>query len=133
MGRLFAPATSLIFEGFGSKLGNRVRDVLKYIFPVPKYVSQSYLLLPSCFHARQLTRLARRPARCREDTKRTLTFVNDGDFISFRHHVFVKTSHKEVQLAEVGPRFEMRRESPRSPSPSLSLSFFVFLSRCVCG
>ncbi|GAA5881105.1 hypothetical protein JCM3774_000873 [Rhodotorula dairenensis] len=69
----------LIFEGFGSKLGNRVRDVLKFIFPVPK-----------------------------DDTKRTLTFVNDGDFISFRHHVFVKTSHKEVQLAEVGPRFEMR-------------------------
>jgi U3 small nucleolar ribonucleoprotein protein IMP4 len=25
-----------------------------------------------------------------------------------RHHVYVKTSHKEVQLAEVGPRFEMR-------------------------
>lgn len=40
-----------------------------------------------------------------------MTFVNEGDFISFRHHVFVKTSHKEVQLAEVGPRFEMRRES----------------------
>lgn len=30
---------------------------------------------------------------------------------SFRHHVFVKTSHKEVQLAEVGPRFEMKRMS----------------------
>lgn len=28
----------------------------------------------------------------------------------YSHHVFVKTSHKEVQLAEVGPRFEMRRE-----------------------
>lgn len=70
----------LIFEGFGSKLGRRVRDVLKYLFPVPK-----------------------------EDSKRTMAFVNEGDFISFRHHVFVKTSHKEVQLAEVGPRFEMRR------------------------
>ncbi|GAA5863204.1 hypothetical protein JCM5296_005332 [Sporobolomyces johnsonii] len=69
----------LIFEGFGSKLGKRVQDVLKFIFPVPK-----------------------------EDAKRTMTFVNEGDFISFRHHVFVKTSHKEVQLAEVGPRFEMR-------------------------
>ncbi|GAA5850404.1 hypothetical protein JCM3766R1_007183 [Sporobolomyces carnicolor] len=69
----------LIFEGFGSKLGKRVQDVLKFIFPVPK-----------------------------EDSKRTMTFVNEGDFISFRHHVFVKTSHKEVQLAEVGPRFEMR-------------------------
>jgi U3 small nucleolar ribonucleoprotein protein IMP4 len=27
----------------------------------------------------------------------------------YSHHVFVKTSHKEVQLAEVGPRFEMKR------------------------
>lgn len=78
-----------------------------------------------------------------------MTFVNEGDFISFRcvfdplrrpsrmrratgltlplrpsrlatrrHHVFVKTSHKEVQLAEVGPRFEMRRECfpPRGPA-----------------
>lgn len=27
-----------------------------------------------------------------------------------RHHVFVKTSHKEIQLAEVGPRFEMKRQ-----------------------
>jgi hypothetical protein len=26
-----------------------------------------------------------------------------------RHHVFVKTSPKEVQLAEVGPRFELKR------------------------
>lgn len=25
-----------------------------------------------------------------------------------RHHVFLKTSHREVSLAEVGPRFEMR-------------------------
>ncbi|KAM0753318.1 Brix-domain-containing protein [Meredithblackwellia eburnea MCA 4105] len=69
----------LIFDGFGSKLGSRVMNTLKFIFPVPK-----------------------------EDSKRTMTFVNEGDFISFRHHVFVKTSHKEVQLAEVGPRFEMR-------------------------
>lgn len=50
-----------------------------------------------------------------------MTFVNEGDFISFRHHVFVKTSHKEVQLAEVGPRFEMRREL-LSLSLSLSLA-----------
>ena len=27
----------------------------------------------------------------------------------FRHHVFLKTSHKEVQLAEVGPQFDMKR------------------------
>lgn len=69
----------LIFEGFNSKLGDRVKSALRFLFPVPK-----------------------------EDSKRTMSFVNQNDFISFRHHVFVKTSHREVQLAEVGPRFEAR-------------------------
>jgi len=68
----------LIFENFSSKLGERIRDVLKYLFPVPK-----------------------------EDSKRVMTFANEDDFISFRHHVFVKTG-RDVQLAEVGPRFEMK-------------------------
>ncbi|CAE6509374.1 unnamed protein product [Rhizoctonia solani] len=69
----------LIFEGFTSKLGQRVMDALRYLFPVPK-----------------------------PDATRVMTFANENDFISFRHHVFAKTSHKEVQLAEVGPRFEMK-------------------------
>ncbi|KAJ1834752.1 snoRNA-binding rRNA-processing protein imp4 [Coemansia sp. RSA 2706] len=69
----------LIFEGFGSRLGARVQSVLKYLFPVPK-----------------------------ADSKRVMTFANDSDFISFRHHVYAKSAHNEVQLAEVGPRFEMR-------------------------
>ncbi|KAG5644081.1 hypothetical protein DXG03_009171 [Asterophora parasitica] len=68
----------LIFENFTSSLGERVRDVLKYLFPVPK-----------------------------EDSKRVMTFANEDDFISFRHHVFVKIP-RQVQLAEVGPRFEMK-------------------------
>lgn len=45
----------LIFENFSSRLGERVRDVLKYLFPVPK-----------------------------EDSKRIMTFANESDFISFR-------------------------------------------------
>lgn len=45
----------LIFENFSSKLGDRVRDVLKYLFPVPK-----------------------------EDSKRVMTFANEDDFVSFR-------------------------------------------------
>ena len=45
----------LIFEGFNSKLGTRVGDALKYLFPVPK-----------------------------EDSKRVMTFSNERDFISFR-------------------------------------------------
>ncbi|GJE84426.1 Brix-domain-containing protein [Phanerochaete sordida] len=69
----------LIFENFSSPLGGRIRDVLKYLFPVPK-----------------------------EDSKRVMTFSNEDDFISFRHHVFVKIPPKQVQLAEVGPRFEMK-------------------------
>ncbi|TFK28835.1 Brix-domain-containing protein [Coprinopsis marcescibilis] len=68
----------LIFENFSSKLGVRIRDALKYLFPVPK-----------------------------EDSKRVMTFANESDYISFRHHVFVKAG-KQVQLAEVGPRFEMK-------------------------
>ncbi|KAF7313711.1 Brix domain-containing protein [Mycena chlorophos] len=69
----------LIFENFSSQLGERVRDVLKYLFPVPK-----------------------------EDSKRVMTFSNEDDFIAFRHHVFVKIPPRQVQLAEVGPRFDMK-------------------------
>jgi rRNA maturation protein Rpf1 len=29
--------------------------------------------------------------------------------LTLRHHVYAKTSHKDVQLAEVGPRFEAKR------------------------
>ncbi|CAG8719002.1 19371_t:CDS:2, partial [Gigaspora rosea] len=69
----------LIFHNFNSNLGRRVTSILKYLFPVPK-----------------------------DDSKRVLTFANENDYISFRHHVYVKINNKEVQLAEVGPRFEMR-------------------------
>lgn len=50
----------LIFEGFGSKLGERVTGILRALFPVPK-----------------------------DDAKRVMTFVNDADFISFRWVGFV--------------------------------------------
>ncbi|KAI9136497.1 anticodon-binding protein [Paraphysoderma sedebokerense] len=69
----------LILNNFNTKLGERIQSVLKYLFPVPK-----------------------------EDSKRIMTFANDNDFISFRHHVFYQTSPKNVELMEVGPRFEMR-------------------------
>ena len=45
----------LIFDGFESKLGKRVMDVLRFLFPVPK-----------------------------EDSKRAMTFANEGDFVTFR-------------------------------------------------
>lgn len=69
----------LIFNGFNSNLGDRISDILKYIFPLPKV-----------------------------DTKRVITFNNDNDYISFRHHVYKKDDHKSVLLKELGPRFEMK-------------------------
>lgn len=81
----------LILENFSSPLGERVRDCLKYLFPVPK-----------------------------EDAKRVMTFSNEHDFISFRHHVFVKVPPRDVQLAEVGPRFEMKRTLKSSLHYSLA-------------
>ncbi|KAJ3056142.1 snoRNA-binding rRNA-processing protein imp4 [Rhizophlyctis rosea] len=68
----------LIFDKFNSKLGQRVQNILKYLFPVPK-----------------------------DESKRVMTFANESDFVSYRHHVYHKVGN-EVQLAEVGPRFEMR-------------------------
>jgi U3 small nucleolar ribonucleoprotein protein IMP4 len=55
-----------------------VANILKYLFPVPK-----------------------------PDSTRCMTFSNQSDFISFRHHVYKKTGN-QVELVEVGPRFEMR-------------------------
>ena len=45
----------IIFENFNSALGGRVRDILKYLFPVPK-----------------------------DTSKRVMSFVNREDFVSFR-------------------------------------------------
>ena len=36
-----------------------------------------------------------------------MTFVNENDYISFRHHVYTKKG-KEVDLREVGPRFDLK-------------------------
>jgi U3 small nucleolar ribonucleoprotein protein IMP4 len=68
-----------ILNGFDSQLGERVGNILKCLFPVPK-----------------------------ADAKRTVTFSNDNDFISFRHHMHAKEGMDKVSLSEVGPRFEMR-------------------------
>jgi U3 small nucleolar ribonucleoprotein protein IMP4 len=69
----------LIFDGFNSNLGDRISDILKYLFPLPKV-----------------------------DSKRLVTLKNDSDYISFRHHVYKKDDHKTVALKEVGPRFELK-------------------------
>jgi U3 small nucleolar ribonucleoprotein protein IMP4 len=70
----------LVFEGFTSKLGERVKSVLRHLFPVP-----------------------------RDESKRVLTFANQQDYISFRHHTYaMPQGPKSVTLTEVGPRFEMK-------------------------
>ena len=68
----------LIFHNLNTKLGLRVTNILKYLFPVPK-----------------------------EESKRVVTFANQDDYISFRHHVYKNVDGK-VEIAEVGPRFELR-------------------------
>ncbi|CAI5485900.1 unnamed protein product [Closterium sp. Naga37s-1] len=70
----------LILDNFSTKLGQRTSNILKYLFPVPK-----------------------------PDSKRVITFANQSDYISFRHHVYEKPQGpKSLQLKEVGPRFELR-------------------------
>ena len=71
----------LIFEGFKTKLGARVVQILKHLFP------------------------PREPGRL---GNRVVSFVNKEDSIEVRHHVFVKTGYRDVELAEVGPRMTMR-------------------------
>ncbi len=68
----------LIFENFNEKIGRRVETILKSLFPPPKV-----------------------------DSARVMTFANRNDLISFRHHNYKKEDHKTIELAEVGPRFEL--------------------------
>lgn len=68
----------LIFSNFTTNIGNRTKTILKHLFPVPK-----------------------------DDSKRVISMINQKDYISFRHHVF-KPSRKEVEMVEIGPRFEMK-------------------------
>lgn len=72
----------LIFEGFTTKLGKRVVQILKHIFP-PREGSNKV-------------------------GNRVVTFKNVEDSIEVRHHVFVQTGYRDVELAEVGPRMTLR-------------------------
>jgi len=71
----------LIFEGFSTPLGKRVVKILKHLFP----------------------------PGVKKDSARIVTFsLTEGDYISVRHHVYVRTGPNSVELAEVGPRMEMK-------------------------
>ena len=69
----------LIFHNFQSTFGDRVCDILKFIFPVPKL-----------------------------ESKRVISFINKEDFIIFRHNSYKKDDYKTVNLNELGPRFVMK-------------------------
>ncbi|BFG20398.1 hypothetical protein CerSpe_066720 [Prunus speciosa] len=70
----------LILNNFTTKLGERTANIIKHLFPVSKL-----------------------------DTKRIITFANQSDYISFRHHTYEKHGGpKSIELKEIGPRFELR-------------------------
>ena len=83
----------LIFHNFTSKLGKRCTDILKYLFPVPK-----------------------------EDSKRVISFANQEDYILFRHYVYKKSAENksDIELTEVGPRFDLKRKSFKYLKKSLN-------------
>lgn len=68
----------IILNNLETQLGRRVGSVLKFLFPVAK-----------------------------AESRRVVTFSNDADFISFRHHTY-RREGADVQLTEVGPRFELK-------------------------
>mmetsp|Transcript_8649 Transcript_8649/g.19004 ORF Transcript_8649/g.19004 Transcript_8649/m.19004 type:complete len:286 (-) Transcript_8649:208-1065(-) len=68
----------LILDGMNSKIGKRLQKILQALYPVP-----------------------------RPESRRVITYANNNDFISFRHHTYTKDKG-EVQLSEAGPRFEMQ-------------------------
>ncbi|NWI10933.1 IMP4 protein, partial [Crypturellus soui] len=71
-------APHLLLPGLGGTLGRRVGSILKHLFPVP-----------------------------RADSRRVVTFANNDDVISFRNHLF-RRQGRNVELTELGPRFELR-------------------------
>nr|CAD1831148.1 unnamed protein product [Ananas comosus var. bracteatus] len=79
MGTMSEAYPHLIFDKFSKQLGQRTSNILKHLFPVPK-----------------------------PDSKRIITFANNTNYISFRHHVYEKRDGpKSIELKEVGPRFEL--------------------------
>lgn len=63
----------LILDGFGGRLGDRVKNALRFLFPVPK-----------------------------EDSKRVMTFANNNDFISFRYVVELTQATRVCRIAPRG-------------------------------
>ncbi|XP_074023994.1 U3 small nucleolar ribonucleoprotein protein IMP4 [Numenius arquata] len=71
-------APHLLLLRMDTPLGRRVGTILKHLFPVP-----------------------------RPHTRRVVTFANQDDVILVRNHVYRRRG-REVELEEVGPRFQLR-------------------------
>lgn len=69
----------LVINNISTPLGERVTNILKNIFPVPKH-----------------------------DSKRVVTLHNNNDTLSVRNHTYQKLDYKTIDLFEVGPRFELK-------------------------
>ncbi|GIX98105.1 u3 small nucleolar ribonucleoprotein protein IMP4 [Caerostris darwini] len=69
----------LAFYNFKTKLGSRVTSILKHLFPVPK-----------------------------EESKRLISFINNDDWILFRHNTHYTDDKGEMHLVELGPRFLLK-------------------------
>ncbi|CUM67506.1 uncharacterized protein PRCAT00005205001 [Priceomyces carsonii] len=79
LGNISESYPHLIFENFTTEKGKRVVQILKHLFP----------------------------PGVKKDSSRVISFINNDDFISVRHHIYVKTKDS-VEISEVGPRFEMK-------------------------
>uniref|UniRef100_A0A0K8UN37 Brix domain-containing protein ZK795.3 n=1 Tax=Bactrocera latifrons TaxID=174628 RepID=A0A0K8UN37_BACLA len=78
IGKMSEQSPHLIFHNFKTKIGQRAVNILQHLFPTPK-----------------------------GDSKRVITFANHDDFVSFRHHLY-KHENKELELIEIGPRFQLK-------------------------
>lgn len=101
-------APHILLHRLDSALGRRVGTILKHLFPVP-----------------------------RPQTRRVVTFANEDDVILVRNHVY-RRQGKTVELEEVGPRFQLRREfshmcpwSSQTPQHLLSLSLSPNCPQCL--
>ncbi len=81
----------LIFEGFSSRLGQRVCKALKHLFPPRDPITNKSKM-----------------------SNRVVVFKNIEDTIQVRHYVYVRTSFDSVELAVVGPRMGMKLFEIRS-------------------
>lgn len=65
------------------------------------------------------------------DMRRHHLWIQPRSPVSVRHHTYKKTDHRNVELTEVGPRFEMKRKfvgtsHPSTHGSSFKVSVFLF-------